>query len=326
MSAPSWEARLKGEHPNLHQLYLGEPPDSYAAVIADVKALLDQYVAADLEGTKPIKAALFQAGAHLNLLATGTATGADISAEDFQKKLRSMADEAMKAINRGVHATAVQHGLDRKLDLPKVPKKTPLQDQFCKYLTSGFQKKVKSTWLEERFAQLDADEVLVTVMLLHAAYVDAKLRGDTTLAQLIPGFLAPDDKDFLRAMVKLLGDYFDKKIPAAHLLDIVRFCVGATFHVASSFTCFRDPLICAGLSASVLVFSLCFIGPPFWYWHAGAARDSHPPTGRAEVRQDPEVRADPDEGDPYRRHCRHQVRQPRRGEGCCLLFKMVHYV
>ena len=221
MSAPSWEARLKGEHPNLHQLYLGEPPDSYAAVIADIKALLDQYVAADLEGTKPIKAALFQAGAHLNLLATGTATGADISAEDFHKQLRSMADEAMKAINRGVHATAEEHGLDRKLDLPKVPKKTPLQDQFCKYLTSGFQKKAKSMWLEERFAQLDADEVLVTVMLLHAAYVDDRLRGDTTLAQLISGFLAPDDKDFLRAMVKLLGDYGEEKIPAAHLLDIV---------------------------------------------------------------------------------------------------------
>ena len=221
MSASSWEARLKGEHPNLHQLFLGERPKSYAAVIADVKALLDEYVAADLEGTKPIKAALFQAGAHLNLLATGTATGADVSAEDFHKQLRSMADAAMKAINRGVHATAVQHGLDRKLVLPKVPKKTPLQDQFCKYLTSGFKKKVKSMWLEERYAQLDADEVEVTAMLLHAAYVDANLRGDTTLAQLIPGFLAPDDKDFLRAMVKLLGDYFGKKIPAAHLLDIV---------------------------------------------------------------------------------------------------------
>ena len=221
MSAPSLEDRLKGEHPNLHQLFLGKPPDSYAAVIADFKALLDRYAAADLEGTKPIKAALFQAGAHLNLLATGTATGADISAENFHKQLRLMADETMKEINGGVHATAVKHGLDRKLVLPEVPKKTPFQDQFCKYLPSGFQKKVKSMWLEERFAQLDADEVLVTVMLLHAKYVDANLRGDTTLAQLIPGFLAPDDKDFLRAMVKLLGDYFGKKIPAAHLLDIV---------------------------------------------------------------------------------------------------------
>jgi hypothetical protein len=281
MSAPSWEARLKGEHPNLHQLYLGEPPDSYAAVIADIKALLDQYVAADLEGTKPIKAALFQAGAHLNLLATGTATGADISAEDFQKKLRSMADEAMKAINRGVHATAVQHGLDRKLDLPKVPKKTPLQDQFCKYLTSGFQKKVKSMWLEERFAQLDADEVLVTVMLLHAAYVDAKLRGDTTLAQLIPGFLAPDDKDFLRAMVKLLGDYFDKDVPAAHLLDIVSL---PRCHVLIAPVFFYMLYRSAHFRSSVLVFSLCFTGPPFRHWYAGGARGSHPPTGRPEVR------------------------------------------
>ena len=228
MSAPSWEARLKGEHPNLHQLFLGERPGSYAAVIADFKALLDEYVAANLEGTKPIKAALFQAGAHLNLLATGTATGADVSAEDFHKQLRSMADEAMKAINRGVHATAVQNGLDRKLVLPKVPKKTPLQDQFCKYLTSGFKKKIDAILAEDRFSQLDADEVLVTAMLLHAAYVDANLRGDTTLAQLIPGFLDPDNKDFLRAMVKLLGDYFGKKIPAAHLLDIVslpRCCV-----------------------------------------------------------------------------------------------------
>ena len=221
MSAPSWEDRLKGEHPNLHQLFLGKPPDSYAAVIADFKALLDRYAAADLEGTKPIKAALFQAGAHLKLLATGAATGADISAENFHKQLRLMADETMKEINEGVHATAVKHGLNRKLVLPEVPKKTPFQDQFCKYLSNAFKKKFNPILAEDRFSQLNGDEVLVTAMLLHAAYVDAKLRGDTTLARLIPGFLAPDNKDFLRAMVKLLGDYFGKKIPAAHLLDIV---------------------------------------------------------------------------------------------------------
>ena len=60
-------------------------------------------------------------------------------------------------------------------------------------------------------------------MLLHAAYVDATLRGDTTLAQLIPGFLAPDNKDFLRAMVKLLGDYGEEKVPAAHTIAFVSY-------------------------------------------------------------------------------------------------------
>ena len=249
MSAPSWEARLKGEHPNLHQLFLGERPKSYAAVIADFKALLDEYVAANLEGTKPIKAALFQAGAHLNQLATGTATGADISAEDFHTQIVAAADVAMKAINRGVHATAKKNGLDRKLKLPKARKK--LQDQFCKYLTSGFKRKFNAILAEDRFSQLDADEVLVTAMLLHAKYVDANLRGDTTLAQLIPGFLDPDDKDFLRAMVKLLGDYFGKKIPAAHLLDIVS-PVLCSYCSRLFFTCFRDPLIFTHLYLSSL--------------------------------------------------------------------------
>ena len=89
-------------------------------------------------------------------------------------------------------------------------------------------------------------------MLLHAAYVDANLRGDATLAQLIPGFLDPDNKDFLRAMVKLLGDYGEEKIPAAHLLDIVSpvpcsYCSRLLLHALE---------IRSSCCSSVLVFSL----------------------------------------------------------------------
>lgn len=40
-----------------------ESPGPYTAVVSDFKALLDQYIAADLEGTKPIKAVLFRVGA-----------------------------------------------------------------------------------------------------------------------------------------------------------------------------------------------------------------------------------------------------------------------
>ena len=200
----------------------GEKPKSYAAVLTSIETLLARYGDGDDAERSAIKGPLRQLGAHLNPFARGAVPGADVSVDEFFRRITAAAAKATTAMTEGQHDAAVRLGLARPLVLPKDAKKGKLkQDAFMPFLKPKFKKKIARLLADERYAQLDPDEVCAVMMLFVGGFVDGQLKTEG-LADQIQSFQDAQIKDFLRVMVKLLSDYDSEENPHAHLLDIVR--------------------------------------------------------------------------------------------------------
>ena len=240
--------------PDANLLCSGEEPKSYAAVLTCLEELFGRYGAGDAERST-IKEALRRLGAHLNPFARGAVSAPDISVDDFFRRLKAAAQAAMTAMTKGQHDKAVHLGLARLLDLPKDTKKGKLkQDSFMPFLAPKFKKKIAALLLDERYAQLDPDEVCAVMILFVGEFVDGQLKAEG-LADHIRNFLDAPNKEFLRVMVKLLSDldYAKEKNPPAHLLDVVRRSATAPL---------ADQEVCARARPCTLYFNCCgCVGP-----------------------------------------------------------------
>ena len=116
-------------NPEAHQLYLGKPPRSYRGASADMVQLIERYSDASGVEAKQIKSVLFQTGAHLNDLAHDKVTDADITADEFFQAINAAAKSTTSRMTAKLHPSAVKLGVNRKLKLPKMPKKVPMQDK-----------------------------------------------------------------------------------------------------------------------------------------------------------------------------------------------------
>ena len=231
--------RLLTADPNAASLFGGKPPDSYAAVAKTFETLIRRYGEVSEAGgveQDAIKMVLRRLGAHLNPFARREVRS-DISADDFFARLKHAAGSMMKLMTTGQHAKAVELGLARKLALPKdLKKKVIKQDKFVPFLTSKFKKKVLGPLLaSDNFSRLDADEAVVVAMLVHGEYIDRMLKDEPGISELIGNFRTVPNKDLMRVLVKLLGDYADERNPHAFLLDIVRRSVTAPLEDQEAF-------------------------------------------------------------------------------------------
>ena len=204
--------------PDAYLLYSGKEPTSYKAVLTCMVSLLEQY---STDQSSTTKDALRQLGAHLFPFASGTR--ADISTDKFFNQLKAAANAAMKAMTTGQHERAVSLGLARVLKLPKDIKNGKLeQDHFMPFLKPKFVKKVvAAVQTNHRYAQLDPDEVLATMMLFVGEFIDNQLQAEGLDGQ-VSNFMVAKNKDFMRVMVKLLSDYASSDNPHAKVFDIVR--------------------------------------------------------------------------------------------------------
>jgi len=246
------------KHPDAAELFHGRPPSSYRAVgdaLAELLRLYGDASRTDAETAsaeaKAIKATIFRIGAHCNPFVSGEVTS-DISVDEWFGVLHTAARRQMESLTADLHATAVQRGEARELSLPKHPAgdaavalaaakaaspvskaavdaaeaklkaAEPKQDAYVPYLGKRFEKQLNKLLAKPEYQKVDPNELKIAAMLVQADYLDRQLREREQLDRLGGQFLAPLNKDWRRALIKVREDCVDEAIPPAHLQDVVR--------------------------------------------------------------------------------------------------------
>ena len=229
------EQELSSAHPDLWAVCSGREPASWRAVATSVSHFFDKLSAADgdpraFERAQQLKKLILRCNAHCSCLFDGRVEKEpDISGYEFFRILKEKTDALLATLPDGLHDHAEKNGLARELKPPALPpgmKKPPpaTQEGVIQYVSKKFNNKLnKIVTKEKEFLGLSADEVRVTSMAVHSAYVDHRLKKEHPgLGKKYGNLREPNVKETNRMYIKKEFDYKDEKQPVAHLLDTVR--------------------------------------------------------------------------------------------------------